>query len=78
MPVLGEWLALPMLALAGSRQVGDSVYEELFHAHATRLLGHCDAVLRMGGASAGAEQMVAVARSLGLPVYFSLEDIPQA
>jgi ADP-ribose pyrophosphatase len=78
LPVLGEWLALPMLALAGSRQVGDSVYEELFHAHATRLLGHCDAVLRMGGASAGAEQMVAVARSLGLPVYFSLEDIPQA
>ena len=78
LPVLGEWLALPMLALAGSRQVGDSVYEELFHAHAARLLGHCDAVLRIGGASGGAEQMVAVARSLGLPVYFSLEDIPQA
>ena len=78
LPVLGEWLALPMLALAGSRQVGDSVYEELFHAHATRLLGHCDAVLRIGGASGGADQMVAVARSLGLPVYFAPEDIPQA
>ena len=78
MPVLGEWLALPMLALAGSTRVGDAVYEDLFHAHATRLLGHCDAVLRIGGASGGADQMVAVARSLGLPVYLSLDEIPQA
>lgn len=78
MPVLGEWLALPMLALAGSRQVGDAVYEELFHAHATRLLSHCDAVLRIGGASAGADQMVAVARSLGLAVFFSPDEIAQA
>ncbi len=78
MPVLGEWLALPMLALAGSTQVGDLVYEELFHAHATRLLSHCDAVLRIGGASAGADQMVAVARSLGLAVFFSPDEITQA
>ena len=78
MPVLGEWLALPMLALAGSSRVGDAVYEELFHAHATRLLSHCDAVLRIGGASGGADQMVAVARGLGLPVFFSLDEIAQA
>ena len=78
MPVLGEWLALPMLALAGSSRVGDAVYEQLFHVHATRLLSHCDAVLRIGGASAGADQMVAAARGLGLPVYFSLEEIAQA
>lgn len=78
MPVLGEWLALPMLALAGSSRVGDAVYEELFHAHATRLLSHCDAVLRIGGASAGADQMVAVARGLGLPVFFSPDEITQA
>ncbi|MCX7292564.1 MAG: DUF4406 domain-containing protein [Janthinobacterium sp.] len=78
MPVLGEWLALPMLALAGSTRVGDAVYDELFHAHATRLLSHCDAVLRIGGASQGADQMVAVARSLGLAVYFSLDEIAQA
>ena len=78
MPVLGEWLALPMLALAGSTHVGDSVYETLFHAHATRLLTHCDAVLRIGGASAGADQMVDVARSLGLAVFFSPDEIAQA
>ena len=78
LPVLGEWLALPMLALAGSRQAGDAVYEALFHTHCERLLSHCDAVLRIGGESSGADRMVAVARGLGLPVYFSLEDIPAA
>ena len=78
MPVLGEWLALPMLALAGSTGVGDRVYEELFQAHAVRLLGHCGAVLRLAGASQGADQMVAVAQELGLPVYCSLDEIPQA
>lgn len=75
LPVLGEWLALPMLALAGSQSVGDAVYEQLFHAHATRLLGHCDAVLRIGGESSGADQMVSVAQALGLPVYYSLEEV---
>ena len=78
LPVLGEWLALPMLALAGSKQVGDAVYEALFHTHCERLLSHCDAVLRLKGESSGADRMVAVARGLGLPVYFSLEDIPAA
>lgn len=78
MPVLGEWLALPMLALAGSKQVGDTVYEELFHTHGERLLSHCDAVLRIGGESSGADRMVAVARGLGLPIYCSLEEIPAA
>ena len=78
MPVLGEWLALPMLALAGSKQVGDAVYEELFHTHCERLLSHCDAVLRLRGESSGADRMVAVARGLGLPVYCSLEEIPAA
>lgn len=78
MPVLGEWLALPMLALSGSRQVGDAVYEDLFHTHCERLLSHCDAVLRIDGESSGADRMVAVARGLGLPVYCSLEEIPAA
>lgn len=78
LPVLGEWLALPMLALAGSKQVGDAVYEALFHTHCERLLSHCGAVLRLEGESSGADRMVAVARGLGLPVYFSLEDIPAA
>jgi hypothetical protein len=75
-PVLGEWFALPLLHLAGSKQVGDEAYREIFHPIAERLLEKCDAVLRVGGASEGADLMVAVARRNGLQVYTKLEQIP--
>lgn len=75
-PVLGEWFALPLVHLAGSKQVGDEPFNEIFHPIAERLLARCDAVLRVGGASQGADQMVAVAREKGLRVYYQLQDIP--
>ena len=77
-PILGEWLALPLVELAGSRHIGDDVFNEVFHPIAVRLLEKCDAVLRVGGASAGADEMVHVGRSLGLRIYKSLEEIPAA
>jgi hypothetical protein len=45
---------------------------------AQRLLQHCDAVLRLPGESTGADQDVAIAGELGLPVYHRVEDIPTA
>ena len=75
-PVLGEWFALPLLHLAGSKHVGDEAYEEIFHPVAERILEKCDAVLRVGGASAGADLMVEVARRNGLQIYTNLEQIP--
>lgn len=75
-PLVGEWLALPLVALAGSRQVGDAAFNEIFHPIAERLLAHCDAVLRVGGASAGADLMVQVAREHGLEVFHSLGEVP--
>jgi hypothetical protein len=45
---------------------------------AARLLQHCDGVLRLPGASAGADNDVAIARERGLPVYFSIDDVPAA
>ena len=75
-PVVGEWLALPLVALAGSRQIGDAPFEEIFHPIAERLLARCDAVLRMGGASKGADLMVQTAREHGLAVYHSLREVP--
>lgn len=77
-PVLGEWFALPLLHLAGSTRVGDQAYEEIFHPIAERLLEKCDAVLRVGGASTGADLMVGVARKKGLQIYTKLEQIPRA
>jgi hypothetical protein len=75
-PVVGEWLALPLVALAGSRRVGDAAFAEIFHPIAERLLDRCDAVLRVGGPSAGADLMVDIAQRRQLLVFTSLDDIP--
>jgi hypothetical protein len=77
-PVLGEWFALPLVHLAGSKQIGDEAFNEIFHPIAERLLEKCDAVLRVGGASQGADLMVEVGRKHGLQVFYSLEEIPTA
>jgi hypothetical protein len=75
-PLLGEWLALPMARLAGSSALGDAAHDAMFHPHAERLLERCDAVLRIGGASTGADAMVAAAERRGLPVFRSLAEVP--
>jgi hypothetical protein len=74
-PVVAEWLALPLVSLAGSVRVGDSAFNEIFHPIAERILIRCDAVLRIGGASQGADEMVSVARRLGKKVFTRIEDI---
>jgi hypothetical protein len=75
-PIIGEWLALPLVQIAGSQRVGDGAFNEIFHPIAIRLLEKCDAVLRVGGPSAGADEMVRVGRELGLDVYSALDEIP--
>jgi len=75
-PVVGEWLALPLVDLAGSKHVGDTPFNEIFHPIAERLLARCDAVLRIGGASQGADQMVESARQRGLRIFTRLRDVP--
>ena len=76
-PMIGEWVALPIWREAGGREVGDARYEEILHPTAGRLLQHCDAVLRLPGDSKGADNDVAIARGRGIPVYFDIADIPQ-
>ncbi|CAI6051661.1 GDP-mannose pyrophosphatase NudK [Cohnella sp. JJ-181] len=76
LPVLGEWYALPLIATAGSVSLGDDIFTRIFHPSSIRLLDHCDAVLRVGGASAGADEMVRLAREKGLLVYERPADLP--
>jgi hypothetical protein len=76
LPVTGEALALPLIKLAGSRRVGDAVFDEIFHPIARRLLARCDAVLRVGGPSAGADEMVAIARERGKLVCTAVGELP--
>jgi hypothetical protein len=77
-PMIGEWVALPVLRGAGGRTVGDPVAAGIMYPTAERLLAHCDAVLRLPGESTGADQDVVIARERGLPVYYRVEDIPTA
>ena len=76
LPVVGEWLALPLVALAGSTRVGDAAFDEIFHPIAERLVEHCQGLLRVGGASQGADLMVRIAMDRGLSVYHALREIP--
>jgi hypothetical protein len=77
-PVTGEALALPLAALAGSTRPGDAAFDEVFHPIARSLLAHCDAVLRTGGPSAGADEMVALARAAGKLVVGAASELPPA
>jgi hypothetical protein len=74
-PVTGEALALPLIELAGSARVGDAVFDEIFHSIARRLLARCDAVLRIGGGSVGADEMVGLARAQGKLVATSVDEL---
>ena len=77
-PMIGEWVALPLINLAGSKKPGDKAWEEIQYPVAHRLLEKCDAILRLPGASKGADEDVRVATERGLKIYYSLEDVPDA
>ena len=76
-PVLGEWFALPLLALAGSKEIGDEPFNEIFHPIAVKLLDKCDAVLRVGGPSSGADLMVSTAKDKGAKIFYSVDEIAE-
>ena len=75
LPVLGEWFALPLIEAAGSKKMGDEIFNEIFHPVAVRLIDHCDAVLRIGGASKGADEMVNTGRIKNKIIFYKKEDI---
>ena len=77
-PMIGEWVALPLIHLAGSTKPGDEAWEEIQYPAAHLLLEKCDAVFRIKGESKGADEDVRLAIERGLKVYYNLEDVPDA
>jgi hypothetical protein len=77
LPVLGEWYALPLIERAGSTVIGDDIFTDLFHPVAMRLLEKCDAVLRIGGPSHGADEMIRLAQQSGKIVFLQAADVPE-
>ena len=76
LPVLGEWFALPLIKAAGSKKTGDDIFNKIFHPVAVQLIDHCDAVLRIGGASSGADEMANTGKAKHKIIFHSLTEIP--
>lgn len=76
LPLVGEWMALPIIHAAGGTEHGDEVFQQYQYPVAHRLIERCDAVLRIPGASKGADLDVARARELGLLVCFDVAELP--
>ena len=70
-PVIGVNLALPII-----KAVGEDHYNELMMPISLAATERCDAILRIGGISSGADDEVARFRARGLPVYKSLDEVP--
>src|SRR5206468_3214771 len=75
-PLVGKWLGLPLATLAGSVRIGEAASGEVSRRSAEGLLEGSGVLLRVGGASAGADRLVAVARARGLAVYHALREVP--
>ena len=79
-PMIGEWVALPILRGARSGEngvIGDDLYNQVMHPTAHRLLQHCDGVLRLAGTSSGADNDVRIAVERGLPVWHFIDEVPE-
>ena len=76
LPMIGEWMALPIIHAAGGRSADDAVFRAYQYPVAHRLLECCNAVLRIPGESRGADLDVARAFALGLPVYGAVSELP--
>lgn len=70
-PVIGVNMALPVIDAAGTH-----THDELMMPISLALAARCDAVLRIGGASKGADEEVAVIRANGGSVFTSIDDVP--
>jgi hypothetical protein len=74
MPVMGEWLSQPLVAVSGLENSGSESYERILDPLHQRLLARCDGVLRVDGPSPTGDAIVGLARGRGLRVYFSLTE----
>lgn len=75
LPAIGEWFALPLAKAGGSKRVGDEAFVAVQYPVADRLLDSCVAVLRLPGASHGADRDVEEAKRRGLAVAYDLPSL---
>jgi len=73
LPVIGANLALPIIDAAGPES-----FDEIMMPVSLAAAERCDAILRIGGPSRGADDEVERFRERGLPVFHALGEIPVA
>jgi hypothetical protein len=69
-PVIGVNMALPVIEAAG-----DDAFDHIMMPLSLALAERCDACLRIGGPSQGADEEAERFRERGKPVYNSLEEL---
>ncbi len=72
-PVIGVNAALPILQAAEA-----DAYDEIMMPVCLALAERCDAILRIGGESEGADQELASFEARGLPVFRSVSELPKS
>jgi Domain of unknown function (DUF1937) len=70
-PVIGVNMALPVIAAAG-----EAAFEEIMMPLSLALADRCDACVRIGGPSAGADAEAARFAAAGKPVFASVAEVP--
>lgn len=72
-PIVGVNLALPIIDVAGQ-----DCFDEIMMPISLAAAKRCDAFLRVGGPSLGADQECDQFLARGRPVFYSLDDVPEA
>lgn len=72
-PIIGVNLALPVIDVAGS-----DAFHEIMMPLSLAAAERCDACVRIGGPSRGADDEVERFRAAGKPVYSCIDDVPPA
>lgn len=72
-PVIGVNMALPVIAAAGE---GADRFDAIMMPLSLALAERCDACLRVGGPSKGADEEMERFRAAGKPVYRDLAEVP--
>ncbi len=74
--VVGEWAAWPVIKSAGGNSHSSPQFTEYQYPVAHRLLEKCDAVLRIPGASKGADLEIEKAQQMGKIIFTDLDQVP--
>ncbi len=74
--MVGEWAAWPVIKSAGGNSHSSPEFTEYQYPVAHRLLEKCDAVLRIPGASKGADLEMEKAQQMGKIIFTDLDQVP--